>query len=60
MKPHLSDSTADALFTTSVVSTIAHFSTQLQPIVSLLAGLIAIASGLFAIRYYYIKARTNG
>jgi len=48
------------LFTTSVVSTIAHFSTQLQPIVSLLAGLIAIASGLFAIRYYYIKSRTDG
>jgi len=60
MKANLTDSTADTMLTTSVVSTIAHFSTQLQPIVSLLAGLIAIASGLFAIRYYYIKSKGNG
>lgn len=60
MRVNLSDTTADAMLTTSVVSTIAHFSTQLQPIVSLLAGLIAIASGLFAIRYYYIKSKGNG
>jgi hypothetical protein len=57
MRANLSDTTADAMLTTSVVSTIAHFSTQLQPIVSLLAGLIAIASGIFAIRYYYIKSK---
>ena len=28
-----------------------------QEIISLLSGLVAIGSGLFAIRYYYIKSK---
>jgi hypothetical protein len=31
--------------------------TSIQPIVTLLASLVAIASGLFAIRYYYKAAK---
>jgi hypothetical protein len=56
----LNDNLADILLTTSIVSTIAHYSTIVQPIVSLFAGLIAIVSGIFAIRYYYLKSKTNG
>lgn len=55
----VNDNVADILLTTTVVSSIAHYSTMLQPIVSLFAGLIAIVSGLFAIRYYYLKSK-NG
>jgi hypothetical protein len=29
----------------------------MQPIISAIAGLIAIVSGLFAIRYYYLKTK---
>jgi hypothetical protein len=31
--------------------------TNLQPIVTMLASLVAIVSGLFAIRYYYKAAK---
>jgi len=54
---NLNDSTADSLATTSIISFLATMSTQLQPIISALAGLIAIVSGLFAIRYYYLKSK---
>jgi hypothetical protein len=56
---HMNDNIADLLLTTSVISSIAHYSSLMQPIVSLLAGLIAIISGIFAIRYYYLKSK-NG
>jgi hypothetical protein len=56
---NMNDTIADVLLTTSVVSSIAHYSSLMQPIVSLLAGLIAIVSGVFAIRYYYLKSK-NG
>ena len=55
----INDNVADILLTTSVVSSIAHYSSLMQPIVSLFAGLIAIVSGVFAIRYYYLKSK-NG
>jgi hypothetical protein len=55
----INDNVADILLTTSVVSSIAHYSSLMQPIVSLFAGLIAIISGIFAIRYYYLKSK-NG
>jgi hypothetical protein len=54
------DTTADTLATASIISTIASFSTEVQPIVSLMAGMIAIASGCFAVRYYYVKGKNDG
>ena len=54
---HLNDTTADGLATTSIISFLATLSTQLQPIIAAVAGLIAIVSGLFAIRYYYLKSK---
>jgi hypothetical protein len=54
---HLNDTTADGLATTSFISFLATLSTQLQPIIAAVAGLIAIVSGLFAIRYYYLKSK---
>jgi hypothetical protein len=57
---HFNDNTADILATTSFVSTLAHYSMMFQPIVSMFAGLIAIVSGLFAIRYYYLKSKRYG
>jgi hypothetical protein len=54
---HLNDTSADGLATTSIISFLATLSTQLQPIIAAVAGLIAIVSGLFAIRYYYLKSK---
>jgi hypothetical protein len=54
---NLNDTTADGLATTSLISFLATMSTQFQPIISAFAGLIAIISGLFAIRYYYLKSK---
>ncbi|MFZ9303026.1 MAG: hypothetical protein ACO239_06620, partial [Sediminibacterium sp.] len=55
------DNIADALTTTTFVGGIAHFMTSVQPIVSFLWGIVAIVSGLFAIRYYYFKTKNiNG
>ena len=54
---HLNDTTADGLATTSIISFLATLSTQMQPIIAAVAGLIAIVSGLFAIRYYYLKSK---
>lgn len=47
---------ADLSASISVLSAVVTIST-VQPIVSLFAGLIAIISGIFAIRYYYWKTR---
>lgn len=49
------DSTADALTTVSGVSAIAHVVTQWQPIISFVAGCVAILSGCVAIWYYLKK-----
>ena len=53
---------ADISATVSVLSAVVTIS-SVQPIVSLCAGLVAIISGIFAIRYYYWKTkniRKNG
>lgn len=47
---------ADLSATISVLSAVVTIST-VQPIVSLCAGLVAIISGIFAIRYYYWKTK---
>jgi hypothetical protein len=50
MSPHSSQ--ADIGTGISVLSAIISIST-IQPVVTLIAGLIAILSGIMAIRYYY-------
>lgn len=57
MKHNLNDTAADGLAATSLLSWLAHLSTSLQPIISAFAGIVAIISGLFAIRYYYLKSK---
>lgn len=47
---------ADVSAGISLLSAVITIST-IQPIVSLLAGLVAIVSGIFAIRYYYFKTK---
>ena len=47
---------ADLSATISLLSAVVTIST-VQPIVSLCAGLVAIVSGIFAIRYYYWKTK---
>ncbi len=54
---HFNDTTAEAIMTTTMISVFTHYATLLQPLVSFTAGLIAIISGLFAIRYYYLKSK---
>ena len=51
---HLNDTTADALTAISSISAIAHMATSYQPIISALAGIIAILSGAAAF-WYYVK-----
>lgn len=60
MKFIQSEQVADTLLVTSGVATISHYATQFQPIISDLAGLVAIISGLFAIRFYYLKSKKYG
>jgi hypothetical protein len=47
---------ADVSASISVLSAVVTIS-SVQPIVSLCAGLVAIISGIFAIRYYYWKTK---
>jgi len=54
---NFNDTTAEAIMTATMISTFTHYATLLQPLVSITAGLIAIISGLFAIRYYYLKTK---
>jgi CHASE2 domain-containing sensor protein len=49
MPNHNSADTATILSISSALLSIANF----QPVVTLLASLVAIISGIFAIRYYY-------
>ena len=49
MSSHNSADTATILSISSALVSIGNF----QPLVTLLASLVAIISGLFAIRYYY-------
>ena len=52
---HINDSIADTLTVVSSASALAHLATTYQPIISAVAGLIAIVSGLLAIWYYSKK-----
>jgi hypothetical protein len=47
---------ADLSATISILSALVTVST-IQPLVSLCAGIVAIISGIFAIRYYYWKTK---
>lgn len=47
---------ADISATVSILSAVVTVS-SIQPFVSLCAGLVAIVSGIFAIRYYYWKTK---
>jgi hypothetical protein len=50
----MSQDSSSALVNTGVSMTAATLTiTQVQPVVTLIAGLVAIASGIMAIRYYY-------
>ena len=51
-----SDSTADLLTGLSAGGWIVSLS-DYQPLVSFIGGIVAIISGLLAIRYYYIKTK---
>lgn len=57
--PHIvkqfNDTAADSLAAISGISAIAHFATEIQPIISASAGLVAIVSGILASIYYLIK-----
>jgi hypothetical protein len=55
MTPH--SDRADISTLTSIIGAVISIS-NIQPIVTLMASLVAIVSGLFAIRYYY-KAIKN-
>ena len=59
MKNH-NDLIGDSLTATSVITTIVHYATELQPLVSFTAGLVAIISGIMAIRYYWVKTKNYG
>lgn len=52
---HFNDSIADTLTIVSGTSALAHLATSYQPIISAVAGLIAIISGSLAIWYYAKK-----
>lgn len=54
---NFNDTTAEAIMTATMISAATHYATLLQPLVSFTAGLIAIISGIFAIRYYYLKSK---
>ena len=52
---NLNDTAADSLAAVSGISAIAHFATEIQPLISASAGIVAIISGLLASIYYLIK-----
>ena len=54
------DIVGDSLTVTSIITTIVHYATELQPLVSFTAGIVAIISGIMAIRYYYVKTKKYG
>jgi hypothetical protein len=52
------DNTADNFTAISGISAVAQLATQLQPIISFIAGCVAILSGCVAI-WYYLKKGTQ-
>ena len=55
----LTDTTANALATTSFVSWLSAISTLWNPIISMIGGLIAIITGLVGLRYYIKKLQNE-
>lgn len=53
----LTDTTANALATTSFVSWLSAISTLYSPIISAIGGLIAIVTGVMGMMYYYKKLK---
>jgi hypothetical protein len=53
----MNDTTADTMAITSLVSAAAHTASQWQPIISFIAGVVAILSGVLAIVYYIRKMK---
>lgn len=49
------DTSADGLTAVSGISAIAHFATEIQPIISATAGAVAILSGIMAFIYHLVK-----
>jgi len=54
---NFNDTAADSSTIISVVSAVASVSTQAQPIISALAGIIAIISGTLAAIHYFKQIR---
>ena len=52
----MTNTQGDVSATVSILGAVVTIS-SIQPIVSLCAGLVAIVSGIFAIRYYYWKTK---
>ena len=52
----MTNTQGDVSATVSILGAVVTIS-SIQPIVSLFAGLVAIVSGIFAIRYYYWKTK---
>jgi hypothetical protein len=55
----LTDTTANALATTSFVSWLSAISTLWNPIISMIGGIIAIITGLLGFIYYLKKIRNE-
>ena len=55
----LTDTTANALATTSFVSWLSAISSLWNPIISMIGGLIAIITGLLGLIYYLKKIRNE-
>jgi len=52
----MTNTQGDVSATISILGAVVTIS-SIQPIISLFAGLVAIVSGIFAIRYYYWKTK---
>ena len=52
----MTNTQGDVSATVSILGAVVTIS-SIQPIISLFAGLVAIVSGIFAIRYYYWKTK---
>jgi hypothetical protein len=57
MSNNLNNMAAETMMTATMISAITHYATLLQPLVSFAAGIMAIISACFAIRYYYLKTK---
>ena len=57
MNNNINDTAAEGAITATMISAITHYATLLQPLVSFAAGIMAIISACFAIRYYYLKSK---